>query len=86
MNTYEVSFQFEQGELEWCDSMLYDAVDVKDLIKEVRLDMMAFKADSNGRKDWSMKVIFAQQHEDMGILAEGEEDITDEFPESMLAE
>jgi hypothetical protein len=85
MNTYEVSFQFHQGELEWCDSVLYDAVDIKALIKEVRLDMLAFKADFKGRKGYSMKVIFAQQHEDMGILKEGEEDITDEFPESMLA-
>lgn len=85
MNTYEVSFQFEQGELEWCDSMLYDASDIKDLIKEVRKDINAFKADFKGRKGYSMKVIFAQQHEEEGVLAEGEEDITDEFPESMLA-
>ena len=83
MNTYEVSFQFHQGELEWCDSVLYDAVDIKALIKEVRLDMLAFKADSNGRKDWSMKVIFAQQPDE---IEEGEEDITDEFPEHMLAD
>jgi hypothetical protein len=86
MNTYEVSFRFEQGELEWCDSMLYDAVDVKDLIKEVRKDMKQFKIDSDGAKGWSMKVIYAQQHEEEGVLEEGEEDITDEFPESMLAE
>jgi hypothetical protein len=55
------------------------------LIKEVRKDINAFKADFKGRKGYSMKVIFAQQHEEEGVLEEGEEDITDEFPESMLA-
>jgi hypothetical protein len=45
MNTYEISFQFEEGELDWTDNVLFDAVDVPELIKQVRTYIAQYMAD-----------------------------------------
>lgn len=81
MNTYEVSWQFEQGEAEWCDSFLYDAENIEALGKLLR----SIKNDRDKDDYTDMSVIFAQIMND-DIDDADERDITDELPEDLLAE
>ena len=81
MNTYEVSWQFEQGEAEWCDSFLYDAENIEELGKLLR----SIKNDRDKDDYTDMSVIFAQIMND-DIDDADERDITDELPEDILAD
>ena len=81
MNTYEVSWQFEQGEAEWCDSFLYDAENIEALGKLLR----SIKNDRDKDDYTDMSVIFAQIMND-DIDDADERDITDELPEDILAD
>lgn len=81
MNTYEVSWQFEQGDAEWCDSFLYDAENIEALGKLLR----SIKNDRDKDDYTDMSVIFAQIMND-DIDDADERDITDELPEDLLAE
>ena len=86
MNTYEVSWQFEQGDLEWADSFLYYAENIETLGQILR-------SIKNSNTNWNdkynenepdMSVIFAQILDD-DLDADARE-ITDELPEDLLAE
>ena len=81
MNTYEVSWQFEEGEKEWCDSFLYDAENIEALGKLLR----SIKNDRDKDDYTDMSVIFAQIMND-DIDDADERDITDELPEDILAD
>jgi hypothetical protein len=81
MNTYEVSWQFEQGNAEWSDSFLYYAENIEELGKLLR----SIKNDKAQDDDTDMSVIFAQNIDDDDASAD-ERDITDELPEDLLAE
>lgn len=81
MNTYEVSWQFEQGDAEWCDSFLYDAENIEALGKLLR----SIKNDRDKDDYTDMSVIFAQIMDDDMDDAD-DRDITDELPEDLLAE
>jgi len=81
MKTYEVSWQFEQGDLEWADSFLYYAKDITDLASQLR----AIRDDKAHDEDTDMAVIFAQDLDDDDADADMR-DITDELPEDLLAE
>jgi hypothetical protein len=81
MNTYEVSWQFEQGNAEWSDSFLYYAENIEELGKLLR----SIKNDKAQDDDTDMSVIFAQNIDDDDADAD-ERDITDELPEDLLAE
>lgn len=81
MNTYEVSWQFEQGDAEWCDSFLYDAENIEALGKLLR----SIKNDRDKDDYTDMNVIFAQIMND-DIDDADERDITDELPEDILAD
>jgi hypothetical protein len=80
MNTYEVSWQFEQGSAEWSDSFLYYAENIEELGKLLR----SIKNDKAQDDDTDMSVIFAQNIDDDDASAD-ERDITDELPEDILA-
>jgi hypothetical protein len=80
MNTYEVSWQFEQGNAEWSDSFLYYAENIEELGKLLR----SIKNDKAQDDDTDMSVIFAQNIDDDDASAD-ERDITDELPEDILA-
>jgi hypothetical protein len=81
MNTYEVSWQFEQGDAEWADSFLYDAENIEALGKLLR----SIKNDRDKDDYTDMSVIFAQIMND-DIDDADERDITDELPEDILAD
>ena len=81
MNTYEVSWQFEQGNAEWSDSFLYYAENIEELGKLLR----SIKNDKAQDDDTDMSVIFAQDIDDDDADAD-ERDITDELPEDILAD
>jgi hypothetical protein len=81
MNTYEVSWQFEQGDAEWADSFLYDAENIEELGKLLR----SIKNDRDKDDYTDMSVIFAQIMND-DIDDADERDITDELPEDILAD
>ena len=81
MNTYEVSWQFENGTQEWCDSFLYYAENIEELGKLLR----SIKNDKAQDDDTDMSVIFAQTLDDDDADAD-ERDITDELPEDILAD
>jgi len=80
MNTYEVSWQFEQGNAEWSDSFLYYAENIEELGKLLR----SIKNDKAQDDDTDMSVIFAQNIDDDDADAD-EREITDELPEDILA-
>ena len=80
MNTYEVSWQFEKGTQEWCDSFLYYAENIEELGKLLR----SIKNDKAQDDDTDMSVIFAQNLDDDDADAD-EREITDELPEDILA-
>jgi hypothetical protein len=84
MNTYEISFQFDEGELNWTDNILFDAVDVPELIKQVRTYIAQYMADRGTELGYTMSVLFAQIDDDNEDA--DERDITEEFPEDMLTE
>jgi hypothetical protein len=85
MNTYEVSWQFEEGTKEWCDSFVYYAEDVKHLGKQLRQIKHDFESDQReDEEDAQMFVIFAQTLDDDDADAD-DRDITDELPEDILA-
>jgi hypothetical protein len=79
MNTYEVSWQFQEGDAEWADSFLYEAESVEHLGKILR------SIKNNNGDDPDMSVIFAQVLDD-DIDDADERDITDELPEDILTE
>ena len=79
MNTYEVSWQFEQGDAEWADSFLYEAESVEQLGKILR------SIKNNNYPGMTASVIFAQVLDD-DIDDADERDITDELPEDILTE
>ena len=81
MNTYEVSWQFENDTQEWCDSFLYYAESIEELGKLLR----SIKNDKAQDDDTDMSVIFAQTLDDDDADAD-ERDITDELPEDILAD
>jgi hypothetical protein len=81
MNTYEVSWQFENETQEWCDSFLYYAENIEELAKLLR-SVKNDKAEDDGVE---MSVIFAQNLDDDDADAD-EREITDELPEDLLAE
>jgi hypothetical protein len=81
MNTYEVSWQFENETQEWCDSFLYYAKNIEELVKLLR-SVKNDKAEDDGVE---MSVIFAQNLDDDDADAD-EREITDELPEDLLAE
>lgn len=80
--SYEISFQFVQGELDWTDNLLFDAYSVSELIKQVKTYIAQF--DHERDEDDSMTVLFAQVLND--DLDADDRDITDLFPEDMLTE
>ena len=80
--SYEISFQFVQGELDWTDNLLFDAYSVPELIKQVKTYIAQF--DHERDADDSMTVLFAQVLDD--DLDADDRDITDLFPEDMLTE
>ena len=80
--SYEISFQFEQGELDWTDNLLFDAYSVPELVKQVKTYIAQF--DDERDTDDSMTVLFAQVLDD--DLDADDRDITDLFPEDMLTE
>jgi hypothetical protein len=84
MNTYEISFQFEEGELDWTDNVLFDAVDVPELIKQVKSYIARYMQDRGTELRSTMSVLFAQIDDDNENA--DERDITDLFPEEMLTE
>jgi len=87
MNTYEVSWQFQQGDAEWADSFLYQANSVEELGKILR-SIKNSNSTWNGKYDENepdMSVIFAQVLDD-DIDDADERDITDELPEDILTE
>jgi hypothetical protein len=84
MNTYEISFQFEEGELDWTDNILFDAVDVPELIKQVKSYIAGYMEDRGTELGYTMSVLFAQIDDDNEDA--DERDITDLFPEDMLTE
>lgn len=87
MNTYEVSWQFTQGNAEWTDSFLYEAKDIKELGNILR-SIKNNNGNWNGKYDEDepdMHVIFAQVLED-DIDDADEREITDELPEDILAD
>ena len=73
MNTYEVSWQFEQGDLEWADSFLYYAENIETLGQILR-------SIKNSNTNWNDK------YNDDDDLDADDRDITDELPEDLLAE
>ena len=79
MNLYEVSWQFEQGDAEWCDSFLYEAESIDALGKILR------SIKNNNGDDPDMSVIFAQIMDDDMDDAD-DRDITDELLEDILAD
>ena len=79
MNTYEVSWQFQQGDAEWADSFLYQANSVEELGKILR------SIKNNNYPGMTASVIFAQVLDD-DIDDADERDITDELPEDILTE
>lgn len=81
MNTYEVSWQFEQGDLEWADSFLYYAKDITELANQLR----AIRDDKAHDEDTDMAVIFACVYNDNDVNADAR-DITDDLPNDLLAE
>ena len=80
--SYEISFQFVQGELDWTDNLLFDAYSIPDLIQQVKTYIAQF--DHERDEDDSMTVLFAQVLDD--DLDADDRDITDLFPEDMLTE
>ena len=87
MNLYEVSWQFEQGDAEWCDSFLYEAENVDALGKILR-SIKNSNSTWNGKYDENepdMSVIFAQIIDD-DLDDANDRDITDELPEDILAD
>lgn len=80
--SYEISFQFVQGELDWTDNLLFDAHSVPELIKQVKTYIAQF--DHERDTDDSLTVLFAQVLDD--DLDADDRDITDLFPEEMLTE
>jgi len=80
MYTYEVTWQFEEGDKEWCDNFLYDAEDIEALGKLLR----SIKNDKDEDDYTDMNVIFAQILDDE--LEDYERDVTDELPEDILAD
>lgn len=84
MNEYEVSFQFQQGELEWADSYLFHAKDIKELSDRVQALVTEWNQEHEQYEfKCSMEVIFAQDHDNE--VDGSPEDITDELPEHLLA-
>ena len=85
MNDYEVSFQFQQGELEWADSYLFHEKDIKALSAKVEQLVAQWDLDHEQYDfECSMQVIFAQ---DLDNEVDGSpEDITDELPAHVLAD
>ena len=80
--SYEISFQFVQGELDWTDNLLFDAYSIPELIKQVKTYIAQF--DDERDEDDSMTVLFAQVLDD--DLDADDRDITELFPEEMLTE
>jgi hypothetical protein len=80
--SYEISFQFTQGELDWTDNLLFDAYSIPELIQQVKTYIAQF--DDERDEDDSMTVLFAQVLDD--DLDVDVRDITDLFPEEMLTE
>ena len=80
MKTYEVSWQYEQGDAEWADSFLYYAKDITDLANQLR----AIRDDKASEEDTDMSVIFACTCDDDDAL--DHRDITDDLPEDLLAD
>jgi hypothetical protein len=79
MNTYEVSWQYQEGNAEWADSFLYEAESVEQLGKILR------SIKNNNYPGMTASVIFAQVLDD-DIDDADERDITDELPEDILTE
>ncbi len=79
MNTYEVSWQYQEGDAEWADSFLYEAESVEQLGKILR------SIKNNNYPGMTASVIFAQVLDD-DIDDADERDITDELPEDILTE
>lgn len=84
MNSYEISFHFAEGELDWTDNILFDAVDVKDLIKQVQSYIGDYNRERGRELGYTMSVLFAQINDDNEDA--DERDLTEEFPEDMLTE
>ena len=80
--SYEISFQFVQGELDWTDNLLFDAYSIPELIQQVKTYIAQF--DHERDEDDSMTVLFAQVLDD--DLDADDRDITELFPEDMLTE
>ena len=80
MKTYEVSWQYEQGDAELADSFLYYAKDITDLANQLR----AIRDDKASEEDTDMSVIFACTCDDDDAL--DHRDITDDLPEDLLAD
>ncbi len=87
MNTYEVSWQFQQGDAEWADSYLYQANSIEELGKILR-SIKNSNSNWNSKcdeDDTDMSVIFAQILDD-DLDDADDRDITDELPEDILAD
>ncbi len=82
--SYEISFQFEEGELDWTDNLLFDAYSIPELIKQLKSYIARYMEDRGTELGYTMSVLFAQIDDDNEDA--DERDITDLFPEDMLTE
>lgn len=82
--SYEISFQFEEGELDWTDNLLFDAYSIPELIKEIKSYIARYMEDRGTELGYTMSVLFAQVLDD--DLDADDRDITDLLPEDMLTE
>ena len=82
--SYEISFQFVQGELDWTDNLLFDAYSIPELIKQLKSYIARYMEDRGTELGYTMSVLFAQVLDD--DLDADDRDITELFPEEMLTE
>jgi len=82
--SYEISFQFEEGELDWTDNLLFDAYSIPELIKQLKSYIARYMEDRGTELGYTMSVLFAQVLDD--DLDADDRDITDLLPEDMLTE
>ena len=82
--SYEISFQFEEGELDWTDNLLFDAYSIPELIKQLKSYIARYMEDRGTELGYTMTVLFAQVLDD--DLDADDRDITDLLPEDMLTE
>ena len=82
--SYEISFQFVQGELDWTDNLLFDAYSIPELIKQLKSYIAGYMEDRGTELGYTMSVLFAQVLDD--DLDADDRDITDLLPEDMLTE